>query len=97
MKRIRFRGDGTVFSEDAGFQRELDEVLNLNQTTLVAARKQRIATANAELIKRRPRGTWTSNFLEQELQRWTQPQRDGHLFEFCAAVAQEISRRLARA
>jgi uncharacterized protein (TIGR02646 family) len=94
VARVRFRGDGTVYSEDPLFEQDLNRTLNLNDVTLVAARRARVAAVHVEL--RKHEGSWSRALLERQLDKWRPRRMTGRLPEFCEVVAQELERRLPK-
>ncbi len=89
----RFRGDGTVFSDDPFFDSERNAVLNLNLPFLVENRKAILDGLKEAIPKLGPlrRGT-----LEKWLLDWNGESNSGELKPFCQVVVYWIQKRLAR-
>lgn len=89
-RKIRFLGDGTISSDDAAINAEINAVLNLNLPRLVSNRRG-LLMAFQERLKKGPR-------LDpvRELSKWdgTQP---GDLPEFAQVVVYLLQKKLARA
>ena len=79
--RMRFSGDGVVRSEDTVFDRQLNQVLNLNLRKLVNNRKA-VVIAVTQALGFRP-GLRTKAELADLVRRWEQPDSEGKLPEFC--------------
>ncbi len=90
---IRFEGDGNVSSLDPVFDRELDEVLNLNLAFLKNNRK---ATLEAFIGALPKGGTLHRGTLEKWLREWNGESRSGELQPFCQVVVYWLRKRLAR-
>lgn len=91
--RIRYLADGTIISDDAEFNEQINEVLNLNVDFLVTSRKYVLDSFRELLGKGNlPRHTW-----EKRLQEWNGETHKGELHEFCQIVVFWLRRRLARA
>lgn len=86
--RIRFLTDGTIVSNDAEFDQEINNVLNLNAAFLV---KNRIAVLDSfkRALERSP--SW-----EKLLREWNGESHDGELIEYCEIVVWWLRKRLAR-
>ena len=97
MSLVRFEGSGRVGSKDPEIQRDLDDTLNLNDRTLVAARQAATQAVLNELKLRQPTGDWSRQQLRRELERWRPSTSKRELPEFCESVAQELQRRIDRA
>ena len=96
MRHVRFSGEGRVFSNDPAIDRDLNVTLNLNDTSLVNARKTRLEAVLKELAIAH-KGSWTGDMLLRVRNRWRPPTSAGPLQEFCEVIAQELDRRIARA
>jgi uncharacterized protein (TIGR02646 family) len=91
---VRFEGDGRIVSDDAAFDEELNEVLNLNEAFLRNSRK---AVLDAFKSRLRKRGPLSRSTLTQWLSDWNGESRPGELREFCQVVVYWLRKRLARA
>lgn len=90
---IRYRGDGRIESDDAGFDKELNEILNLNFAFLVNKRKA-VLTAFQEALGKRGRSPRKK--LERWLLEWNGDSVSGELPEFCQVVVYWLRKRLSR-
>lgn len=91
---LRFLGDGRIASNDQRFDRELNEVLNLNAAFLRNNRKATLDAFKATLAKR---GTLSRQSVERELRMWNGEAHDHELNPFCQVVIYWLNKRLARA
>jgi len=91
---IQFLGDGTVESSDPLFDRELNEVLNLNLPFL---RNNRKAVLDAFKQGLAMRGHLSRAVLQRWLQDWNGDSDPGALRPYCQVVVYWLRKRLARA
>ena len=90
---VRFEGDGHITSQDQAFNRELNEVLNLNATFLKNQRKAVLDGFKATLEKR---GALQRPTLERWLSDWNGDSHTGQLLPYCQVVVYWLRKRLAR-
>jgi len=92
--RVRFAGDGRILSNDPDFNSELNDVLNLNEASLINKRKGALEGFKATLDKRGnlQRSTW-----ERWLRKWNGETHTGNLEPFCQVIVYWLRKRLARA
>lgn len=89
---ITYLGDGTISSIDSGFDRELNDVLNLNVSFLKNNRKQTLDAFTRSLGK----GTYTRQGLERLLKKWNGELDTKDLEPFCQVIVYWLRKRLAR-
>jgi uncharacterized protein (TIGR02646 family) len=87
--KIRFLGDGTVESRDIQFDREINEVLNLNEGTLVRNRKAVLAAFRQFLIQNNP----SDSDLCRELSKWNGDNSE-NLEPFCQVVVYYLRKKI---
>ena len=90
---IHYRGDGTITSTDPAFEKELNEVLNLNVHFLKNNRKGALDGFKEFLSKKK--GARTPQELEKQLRKWNGELDTGELQPFCEVVLYYIRKRLA--
>ena len=90
---IRYRGDGSITSIDSNFDRELNEVLNLNETRL---RENRKATLDAFVRALPKSGRLNDAKLKRWLRFWNGELDTNDLQPFCQVVIYWLRKRLAR-
>jgi hypothetical protein len=83
-----------VFSNDRAFDRELNEVLNLNHAFLINNRKQTLEAFKQGLGRR---GHLDRPALERMLGEWNGEGGSGSLRPFCQVIVYWLRKRLARA
>jgi hypothetical protein len=83
-------GDGKVESSDIQFNKEIDEVLNLNAASLVRNRKGVIDAFRQGLIQRQP----SDADLRRELRKWN-GDNGGDLDPFCQVVVYYLRKKIA--
>lgn len=92
-KLIRYTGDGRIESADPEFDRELNEVLNLNSPNLVQHRKGVLAGFTAQIRKK---GQISKAEWERRLKKWSGEGSSGPLWPYAMVVVYFISKKLAR-
>lgn len=81
---IRYTGRGTVVSKDPIFNRELDEVLNLNlDFPLRYNRKRFLDDLITYITKKYPNRALTKAEIAREISFWKSQDTEGQLKEFC--------------
>jgi hypothetical protein len=72
---IRYLADGEITSDDEAIRRDLHETLNLNLEWLKRNRKI-VADVTVEYLRRKhPKGEWTPQLLQREIQERSTPRR----------------------
>lgn len=100
--RTHFLGNGKIQSDEIeddvdgqiSFDRQLNEVLNLNHPRLV---KNRMLVWNAvhDALAHKP-GSRTSAEIQKLLDQWNRPNQQGQLREYCAVAVYYLRKRLKR-
>lgn len=93
---VCYGSDGTIYSNNKQFDKDLDNTLNLNLPSLSNNRKAVLDGAIAGLRKRRPDGAWTKVFLQGEINTWQTRGKDGQFREYCQVVVYYLKRKLDR-
>lgn len=88
---ISYLGDGRIRSSDPCFDRELNDVLNLNGAFLVNNRKRVLDSFTQSLSN----GSLNRNALSRMLAEWHSG-AGGELSEFCGVVIYWLNKKLAR-
>lgn len=91
--RVRFLSNGRIQAEDDPFQRELEEILNLNLPFLINNRKAALDEFTKSLRKT---GSLTSSGLERLRRRWNGESHNSDLVPFCQAIIYWLNKKLAR-
>lgn len=91
---IRFDGNGRVSSQDATFDKDLNDVLNLNVAHLVSNRRAKVEALKMTLEKR---GHLDRATLERLLRRWNGESHANELEPYCQVIVYWLRKRLARA
>jgi uncharacterized protein (TIGR02646 family) len=89
--KIRFLGDGKIESTDDRFNKEINEILNLNEGVLVRNRKGVLEAFRQGLIQRQP----SDADLRRELRKWN-GDNGGDLDPFCQIVVYYLRKKIAR-
>lgn len=89
---IQFLGDGRIASQDQEFDREINEVLNLNLPFLKNERKAVLDGFKSTLGKR----TLQRPALERLLRDWNGELHTGELRPYCQVIVYWLRKRLAR-
>jgi uncharacterized protein (TIGR02646 family) len=89
--KIRFLGDGIITSNDFQFDREINQVLNLNRGTLVRNRKAMLEALQQGFMRTNPSNTE----LQKELGKWN-GDKGGDLDPYCQVVVYYLRKKIAR-
>jgi hypothetical protein len=84
-------GDGTVESIDDRFNKEINEVLNLNEGGLVRNRKGVLDAFRQGLIQRQP----SDADLRKQLRKWN-GDNGGDLDPFCQVVVYYLRKKISK-
>lgn len=76
------------------FEKEINDVLNLNVPLLKENRK---AVLTGFLAAKPKHGTWDNSLLEKWLEQWNGNSNSGELAPFCQVVVYWLRKRLKRA
>ncbi len=90
--RIRFLPDGQIYSDNANFNTELNDVLNLNVARLKNNRKAALDSFKKFLEKRK---TLSQSQWENLLKDWNGESSTGDLEEFCQVIVYWVRKKLA--
>lgn len=89
--QIRFIGDGRIEADDEEFDAQLNKVLNLNEDRLKKNRL-RVLKAVKTILSQLP-GSRTSAELQRLINKWSTPDQDGYLREYCAVAIYYLRKR----
>ncbi len=92
--KIHYLGDGTVKSEDALFDRQLNEILNLNYSLLMDNRKSVWSSVTKTLS--RITGKATRVQIEELLLKWRRKDGEGKLKEYSGVAIYYLNKKLQR-
>ena len=90
--KLKFLLDGIIESEDAQLDKEINEVLNLNEDSLVRNRKAVIEAFRQGLIQTSP----SHSDLRRELRKWDGDDDSQNLEPFCQVVIYYLRKKLRR-
>jgi len=90
---IHFEGDGRITSQDEVFDREINEVLNLN---LAFLKNERKAVLDGFKLTLNKRGMLQRPTLQRWLHDWNGESHAGELRPYCQVVVYWLRKRLAR-
>ncbi len=89
---LHYDRDGCIRSTDPAFDREINEVLNLNAPIL----KQNRKSVLLRFINYPKKGNWSDNWLEKKLAEWSGDSDVGNLEEYCQVIVYWLRKRLQR-
>lgn len=89
---IRYAGDGTIRSDNAQFDTEIDSILNLNWTQLRRNRKS-VFDAVIQALSHKP-GPRTPGQVQSLIGRWTRRDADGRLPAYCDVAIYCLTKKL---
>lgn len=79
---IKYRSDGTIFSDDEIVNNDLNEALNLNYQTLKENRKSVIDDIINYLHRKYPDKQWTKSIIQHEINKWRSRNSEGKYLEY---------------
>jgi len=89
---IRYLGDGRIKADEELFDREINEVLNLNHPLLVSNRKAVLKSFQESLTRT---GSFGIASIRKKIKQWSHPDR-GNLEPFCMVVVYWLRKKLAK-
>lgn len=93
-RTIRYGSNGIIRSTDDGFDREINDVLNLNTPLL---RNNRYEALTGFIQSRPKNGSWNESQLRRWLEQSSRQSGAGDLEPFCQIVIYWLRKRLGRA
>lgn len=90
--KIRYSGDGKISSDDPVFNDQLENVLNLNWVRLKENRKG-VWDAVTNILSRTT-GACTRPQLQELVTRWSKPDSDGMMKEYCDVAIYYLTKKL---
>lgn len=93
---IKYSSNGEIYSDDETGSRELNDVLNLNNQTLVINRKNALDFVIRKLTAENQDGTWSETMLKKEINKWESLGKDGRYEPFCRIVIFRLEKKLAK-
>jgi hypothetical protein len=94
VEQFIFFANGRIKSRDPEFDKQINEVLNLNVAFLVNERKAVLDSLTKALPRR---GTWSRTTLERFLRDWNGDSNTNELEPYCQVVVYWLQERLRRA
>jgi uncharacterized protein (TIGR02646 family) len=91
IQKIKYRKDGTIYSDDKVIDRDLEIVLNLNEQTLKNNRKEAIDAAYEELDRRHGKPPWKKQIVEKVRKEWDSAV-NGNYEPYCQAVIYHLDK-----
>jgi uncharacterized protein (TIGR02646 family) len=89
--KVNFLGDGTVKSNDGQFNREINEILNLNQSNLVRNRRSALQAFQQTLTQKNS----SRASLQKELCKWN-GDNGGELEPYCQVVVYYLRKKISK-
>ena len=98
---IRYKSDGTIYSDDERINKDLDIVLNLNYNGpgvyLKDNRKEALAACRSKLSAMQKSGNWSKSMLVNMLTEYEKTDVDGKLKPYSGIVVDYLKRRIEKA
>lgn len=93
---IKYKQDGTIYSDDPDINNDLNNTLNLNcgQSNLKENRKSVLDALKRYLSKMQSNGTWKKQFLEKIKNKYETKNSNGKYEEYCGIVIYYLSNRI---
>lgn len=90
IRQIKYKMDGTIFSDCQDFNKDLNCTLNLNEPTLQGNRKEAISAVIRELSRRKS-GEWNIRYIEKYLSKYS---TDSQKREYVGAIIFILQKKL---
>jgi uncharacterized protein (TIGR02646 family) len=90
---LHYDNDGTIRSTDPTFNREINQVLNLN---LPGLKNNRKAILRRLILEGPKHSDWNNKWLEKKLAQWNGEADNDNLKEYCQVVVYWLRKRLKR-
>ena len=101
VNMIKYKPDGTIYSDDPDINKDLDETLNLNyigdNVYLKSNRKEALQACKSKLAKLQREGNWSKRLIMQMLKEYEIPDAEGQLIPYSGIVVDYLKGRLERA
>lgn len=94
--KIHYASDGRILSEDEEFDKQLNEILNLNADILCNNRKAQIDTIVKVFRKYGDDRELSKSFLQKMIDKYASKNEDGMLSPFCGVAIYYLKKRLKR-
>lgn len=92
---IKYSSNGRIYSDDVTIDEELNNVLNLNQETLIKNRKAVLDSLIRYLNKKYPDKSWTIEILTKEIAKLTQLNQDSQYQPYCQVAISYLNKKLS--
>ncbi|MDE5814237.1 MAG: hypothetical protein K2H72_08130, partial [Muribaculaceae bacterium] len=90
INTITYKTDGSICSTNSDYNKELNEILNLNAAILKANRK----AVRKQLINSLGKKDWKKGDLEKLIKVYSEKDRDGKKKEYCGVVLSYLTKKL---
>jgi len=84
--KIEYAKDGTIFSEDEDIDKDINDILNLNEQNLKIARNSVISGLSKRVLALKKKGALKKSTLNKQLAFWSTKQGDSFIEFFAVAV-----------
>ncbi|MDE6769109.1 MAG: TIGR02646 family protein, partial [Muribaculaceae bacterium] len=90
INTLSYKSDGTIKSSNGEYDKELNEVLNLNIAILKANRKE----VRKQLIESLGKRVWKKGDIEKILKIYSEKDSEGKKKEYCGVVIEYLTKKL---
>lgn len=94
---LQYGRDGTITSTDERLERDISEILNLNEARLVANRHSAWEACKKDMQKRQKNGTWTKATISKQIAYYEGRNEDGNRHPYAGIVLYWLKKRLQSA
>lgn len=98
IRQIKYKSDGTIYSDNDEINTDLNVTLNLNcneaDTYLIANRKAVLEACKRKLIKEKAKGNWDKKLLEQVLKLYENPDSEGRLIPYSGIAIYYLKKKM---
>lgn len=91
---LEYKNDGEIRSAKPEYNKEMNEVLNLNTPLLKSNRKTFQATVMNEIIRQQGEKPWTKSVINKYIQKYSSKNKDGKLTPYCGIILYYFKRKL---
>lgn len=100
INMIKYKSDGTIYSDDEAINKDLDITLNLNYNGpgvyLKDNRKEALEACKKKLHVMQSQGLWSKNILLRILDEYERPDKEGKVKAYSGIVIEYLKRRIEK-
>jgi hypothetical protein len=86
MVTLQYERDGKISSTNEKINKDLTDLLNLNEASLKANRSRAWEACKKVLVKKKKTGTWTVTMIDKQIAHYEQVSEEGHRLPYAGIV-----------